>query len=140
MPNIEESIVPIKIAHLAEFVAAKKRISLQDALVYIYTNPMHRELYDERAKWWYLDTESLYIEFEKRRKATAKDVSFRAFEFYVFSVERYAAKHGMTSLQTMALFKRFGADLFILDNYDLLHTQDISFVLEDIEQFISKRK
>lgn len=43
----EENIIPIKIAHLAEYVARVKRISLDDALVYIYVNPMYERLYDE---------------------------------------------------------------------------------------------
>ena len=47
----EENIIPIKIAHLAEHVSKVKRISLDDALVYIYVNPMYKRLYDEKAKW-----------------------------------------------------------------------------------------
>ena len=49
----EEQIVPIKITRLAEYVSQRKRISLEDALVYIYSNPMYDRLYDEGAKWWY---------------------------------------------------------------------------------------
>ena len=30
----EENIVPVKISHLAEYVAVRKRISLDEALVY----------------------------------------------------------------------------------------------------------
>ena len=140
MSKIEDNIVPIKIAYLAEFVAEKKRISLQDALTYIYSNPMSEELYDERAKWWYLDTESLYNEFEKRRKTASKGVEFRAFEFYVYCLEQFAKRTGLTSLQVMALFDRYGADDYILDNYDLLHTQGIGLVLDDVEHFIDNRR
>jgi hypothetical protein len=46
----EESIIPIKIAQLAEYVSKTKRISLDDALVYIYINPMYERLYDEDAE------------------------------------------------------------------------------------------
>ena len=55
----EEQIVPIKISRLAEYVSQRKRISLEEALAYIYINPMYEELYDEGAKWWYLSTEAL---------------------------------------------------------------------------------
>lgn len=140
MSNIEEHIVPIKIAHLANLVAERKRISLQEALTFVYVNPMFPELYDEHSKWWYLDTESLYHVFEKRRKAESKGVSFTAFEFYVYCIERYASGHSLSSLQTMALFDCYGVDNYILDNFDLLHTQDITYVLGDIERFIQKRK
>ena len=63
----EEQIVPIKISRLAEYIAQRKHIFLDEALVYVYTNPMYDKLYDEGAKWWYLSTEALYDEFELRR-------------------------------------------------------------------------
>ena len=50
----EEQIVPIKISRLAEYIAQRKHIFLDEALVYVYTNPMYDKLYDEGAKWWYL--------------------------------------------------------------------------------------
>ena len=64
----EEQIVPIKISRLAEYVSQRKRISLEEALTYIYINPMYDDLYDEGAKWWYLSTEALYEEFESAKK------------------------------------------------------------------------
>ena len=60
MSAYEEQIVPIKISRLAEYVSQRKRISLDDALVYIYANPLYERLYDEGAKWWYLGTEALF--------------------------------------------------------------------------------
>ena len=58
MALYENSVIPVKIAHLAEYIAKTKRISLDDALVYIYINPRYERLYDENAKWWYLSTEA----------------------------------------------------------------------------------
>ena len=60
----EENIIPIKISHLAEHVSRVKRISLDDALVYIYVNPMYERLYDENAKWWYLSTEAAILQLK----------------------------------------------------------------------------
>ena len=34
----------------------------------------------------------------------------------------------------------YGADDYILDNYDLLHTQGIGLVLDDVEHFIDNRR
>ena len=42
----EEEIVPVKIANLAEYVSDRKRVSLDEALVYVYSNPMYESLYD----------------------------------------------------------------------------------------------
>ena len=136
----EEQIVPIKISRLAEYVAQRKHISLDDALVYIYINPMYESLYDEGAKWWYLSSEALYDEFEASRKAINIDVTREQFEFYTYCLEKYALAKGITGLQAFALFKRYEADEFLIDHYDLLHTQGTGYVMDEIDRIIQRRK
>ena len=136
----EEQIVPIKISRLAEYVSQRKRIALEDALVYIYSNPMYDRLYDEGAKWWYLSTEALYKEFESARKAESREISLEAFEFYTYCLEKYALAKGLTGLQTLALLKRYGADDYLIDHYDLLHTQGTGYVIDEVDLLIRSRK
>lgn len=136
----ENNIVPIKITHLAEYISKVKRISLDDALVYIYINPMYGRLYDEHAKWWYLSTEALYEEFEACRKRPNRDVSMAVFEFYAYCLENYATWKKMSGIRTWVQFKESGADEYIIKNYDLLHTQGIEYVMDDIHQFIERRR
>ena len=93
----EEQIVPIKISRLAEYVSQRKHISLEEALTYIYINPMYDNLYDEGAK-------------------------------------------GLTGLQALALMKRYDVDDFLLDHYDLLHTQGTGYVIDEIDHVIRRRK
>ena len=136
----EEQIVPIKLSRLAEYVADRKRISLDDALVYLYVNPMYDRLYDEGSKWWYLSTEALYDEFEAARKSEERIVKKEEFEFYTYSLEKYAQSKGLTGLQAFALLKRFGVDDFLIDHYDLLHTLGTGYVIDEIDRFIQRRK
>lgn len=136
----EENIIPIKISHLAEYVSKVKRISLDDALVYIYVNPMYEKLYDERAKWWYLSTEALYEEFELWRERTSDEVLKEEFEFYVYCLEKYALSKNMSGIRAWSLFKETRADDYIVRNYDLLHTQGTEYILDDIQRFINRRK
>lgn len=136
----EEQIVPIKISRLAEYVAQRKRISLEEALAYIYINPMYDNLYDEGAKWWYLSTEALYEEFESARKTDSRGVLSEEFEFYTYTLEKYALAKGLTGLQALAMLKRYGADDFLLDHYDLLHTQGTGYVIDEIDLLIKRRK
>ena len=136
----EDNIVPVKIASLAEYIAERKRISLDEALIYIYSNPMYKELYNEGARWWYLSSEALYDEFETRRKAQIIEVSREAFEFYVYTLEKYAISKGISGLQALALFKEYDADEFLLKHYDLLHTQGTGYVLDEVQRFIDRRK
>lgn len=136
----EDNIIPIKISHLAEYVSRMKRISLDDALVYIYVNPMYERLYDENAKWWYLSTEALYEEFEHRRNRQEKEVDKSVFEFYTYCLENYATRQQISGMRAWVLFKETGADEYVIVNYDLLHTQGIDYVLDDIQRFINRRK
>lgn len=136
----ENNIIPIKIAHLAEYVSQVKRISLDDALVYIYVNPMYERLYNEQARWWYLSTEALYEEFENCRNRQRRDVSKEIFEFYTYCVENYASRKRLTGMQAWLTFKETSADKYVIDNYDLLHTQGMDYILDDIQRFINRRK
>lgn len=136
----EEQIVPIKISRLAEYVSQRKRISLEEALAYIYINPMYDKLYDEGAKWWYLSTAALYDEFESARKDDCRFVKPEEFEFYTYTLEKYALAKGLTGLQALARLKRYGADDFLINHYDLLHTQGTGYVIDEIDRFIQRRK
>ena len=136
----EEQIVPIKISRLAEYVSQRKHISLEEALAYIYINPMYEKLYDEGAKWWYLSTEALYEEFESARRDDCWFVRPEEFQFYTYTLEKYALAKGLTGLQALALLKRYGADYYLLDHYDLLHTQGTGYVIDEIDRFIQRRK
>lgn len=136
----EEQIVPVKIARLAEFVSSRKRITLDDALVYIYSNPMYEQLYDEGAKWWYLGTEALYDEFEEARKSESRCVTMEEFDFFTYTLEKYAREKGLSGLQAFALLKRYGVDDYLIDHYDLLHTQGTGYVIDEIDRFIQMKK
>lgn len=140
MGKYEENIVPIKISKLAEYVSQRKRISLDEALIYIYSNPMYKELYNEGAKWWYLSSEALYEEFERARKNIVHEVSKVEFEFFTYMLEKYALSNGMGGLQALALFKEYDADEFLINNYDLLHTQGTGYVIDEINRFIQRRR
>lgn len=136
----EENIVPIKISRLAEYMAEKKRLTLDEALMCIYSNPMYKELYDEGAKWWYMSTADLYEEFELVNERTTREVSTESFEFLVYTLEKYSLSKGMDGLEALALLKRYDADLFLLRNYDLLHTQGTGYVIDEIDSYIKRRK
>ena len=140
MSTLEEQIIPIKIPQLAEYVSQRKQISLEEALVYVYINPMYRRLYDEKSKWWYLSTEALYDEFESARKNGRKVICKEAFEFYAYCIEKYAIEKGLTGLQVVALFKKYEVDDYLINHYDLLHTQGTSYVIDEIDRLIKARK
>jgi len=108
--------------------------------VYIYVNPMYERLFNENAKWWYLSTEALYEEFELRRSRRQVEVPKEVFEFYTYCLENYAIRKQITGMRAWVKFKESSADEYVIDNYDLLHTQGLEYVLDDIQRFINRRK
>lgn len=133
---MDNAIIPLKISQIAIFVAKKKHIPISAALSYIYDSPFYERLYDEKAKWWYLDTESLYQEIERARVQSQINVSDNVVTFLTFCIERYAQKHDISSLQSYALFRKHKVDDYLIKGYDVLHTQGEDTILNDIEIFL----
>ncbi|MDY4408146.1 MAG: DUF3791 domain-containing protein [Prevotella sp.] len=134
------SIIPLKISQLALLVSRRKHIPVSAALGYIYDSPFYAKLYNEDAKWWYFDTESLYRLLEQSRVEQGQAVTNNVVVFLSFCIERYAQRHRMTSLQAYALFRQYGVDQYLIDGFDMLHTQGEETILHDIELFITNHK
>lgn len=137
---MEASIIPLKLSKLAELVAIKKHIPISAALAYIYDSPFYEQLYDEEAKWWYLDTESLYRELERTKAQSKGNVSANVITFLTFCIERYAQKHHLTSLQSYALLRRHKAVDYLIEGFDVLHTQGENAILQDIEIYLQNHR
>lgn len=138
--KIEDSIVPIKIADFVSYIAKRKRMAVTDAMCYLYNSEMANNLYDENAKWWYLDNETLYGYMEQMRRDENGGLSARELQFIVFCVENYARQKHLSSLEVFALFRRSGMYRFLTDNYDVLHTQGDAYILDEITKYLKKRR
>ena len=57
--------------------------------------------------------------------------------FVAFCVESYKNKHGMTGDAVADLFDRNGISKYLSEHYDVLHTQSIHWILEEIEEKLS---
>ena len=134
------SIIPLKISQLALLVSQRKHIPMNVALGYIYDTPFYDKLYDEDAKWWYLDTESLYKLLEQSWLPNGRIIPNNVVVFLTFCMENYAKKHNMTSLEAYALFRHYHVDKYLVNGFDMLHTQGENAILQDIEIFIKNRK
>ena len=119
---MSSSIIPLKISRLALLVSRRKHIPVNAALGYIYDSPFYEKLYDEGAKWWYLDTDSLYRQLELSKSEKEHSVPNNVIVFLSFCLEHYAQQHDMTSLQAYALFRRYEVDAYLIKGFDMLHT------------------
>lgn len=137
--KIEQSIVPIKMSDLIGYISQRKKISLIDAICYFYDTPMAEKLYDENAKWWYLDNETLYSHIEQERKKQDENLSSKELQFIVFCIESYAHKNSLSSLQVYALFKSKDLIPFLKNNFEVLHTQGEDYILDEIKLYLKRR-
>ena len=137
---MSSSIIPLKISRLALLVSRRKHIPVNAALGYIYDSPFYEKLYDEGAKWWYLDTDSLYRQLELSKSEKEHSVPNNVIVFLSFCLEHYAQQHDMTSLQAYALFRRYEVDAYLIKGFDMLHTQGSETLLQDIDLFIRNHK
>ena len=138
--KIEYSMVPIKMADLASFIAAKKKMSISDAICYLYNSEFVTKLYDEKSKWWYLDNETLYNLMEQERHNDSIDFSSQKVQFVIFCIESYARKHHLSGLEVFVLFRKKGILTFLRNHFEVLHTQGDAYILEEIELFLKSRK
>lgn len=60
-------------------------------------------------------------------------------EFVSFSIENFKVKHSMKGKDVANLFKVSGALGFIINGYEMLHTQGREYVSEEIEIFLKNR-
>lgn len=138
--NIEQGIVPIKMADFIAYVALQKKLSFTDAMCYLYDSPMAEMLYDKKSKWWYLDNKTLFVQIECERKKQNVPLSSKQQQFIVFCIEVYARRQALSSLQTYALFKAKGLIPFLKNNFEILHTQGEEYILDEIKLYLKRRK
>lgn len=60
-------------------------------------------------------------------------------EFASFCIENFKVKHNMSGKDVANLFKKSGALKFIIEGYELLHTQGKEYIIEEIELFLNNR-
>ncbi|MCQ2275652.1 MAG: DUF3791 domain-containing protein [Bacteroidales bacterium] len=60
--------------------------------------------------------------------------------FVSFCVEQYKHAKQLTGGEAMALLDNYGVLDYLVENYEILHTQSHQWILEDIDEFIHIRQ
>ncbi|WP_343761705.1 DUF3791 domain-containing protein [Clostridium oceanicum] len=60
-------------------------------------------------------------------------------EFVSFCIENFKVKFQMKGRDVSVLFYESGITDFLIEDYDLLHTQGKEFILSEIELFLQNR-
>lgn len=59
--------------------------------------------------------------------------------FLSFCIEQYMNEKGISKNETMALFSEFEVLGYLAEHFEILHTQNHHWIIEDIEEYIKIR-
>lgn len=137
----EIAILPFKVLELAEIIAEKKRLSVDDALFYLYNSELYRDLSDPEQKLWYYSGTRLYDLLEEEKLYGKKQGFYKSeLQFLVFCVEQYRLRDNLPSAGVLAMFIKLGIDKFLRDNFEVLHSQGTEYILHEIDVYIKRRR
>lgn len=60
--------------------------------------------------------------------------------FLAFCIEQYKQRHHLNGEQSMQALNQYGVLEYLTECYEPLHTQSAQWIMEDIDEFIEKRK
>ena len=70
----------------------------------------------------------------KESKKHESDIAY----FLVFCIEQYAHRHCIPGEDAAEMIFRSGTSEYLTDNYDVLHTQSCQWLMEDVDERVSK--
>lgn len=60
--------------------------------------------------------------------------------FLAFCIEQYMNEKKLTQDEAMALLSEYGVLDYLMEHFEILHTQSRQWIIEDIDEFIKERK
>ncbi len=63
----------------------------------------------------------------------------KIIEFVSLCIETYKKKYEKSGQEILAIFDEYEVTEFLADGYDILHTQSIQYVMEEIEIYLKNR-
>ena len=140
--ELERAMLPFVMRELVDMVMKKKALPMEDALYHIYSSRLYQSLSDERVKLWYLSTPLLYETLEKEkakgRQAQSNDANILLFK--MFCIENFKESQNLSAEEALLLFSRYRVFDFLTENFEMLHTQDIDYIVDTIKTYINKKK
>ena len=132
---------PFVVKDLVGMVMSRKNMAFDDALFYLYSSDLYMKLLNDEAKMWYMSTVALYdiLEEEKRMKRRV-ELTEKILMFRVFCIESYCDLKDVYHEDALALFKQYDVFEFLDDTFEVLHTQDVVYIIETIARYIKSRR
>ncbi|MBO5721046.1 MAG: DUF3791 domain-containing protein [Bacteroidales bacterium] len=137
----EVAVLPFKVLELTEIISEKRRLSFDDALFYLYNSNLYHDLINPNLKLWYFSGYQLYDYLEEEKFNSRKTRLIKSeVQFLVFCIEQYRLRNNLPSANVLTLFKELKLDKFLMNNFEVLHSQSSEYILNEIDLFIKKHK
>ncbi|MGL4943349.1 MAG: DUF3791 domain-containing protein [Thermoguttaceae bacterium] len=138
--DIEEAILPFKISELVAYIGKKKKLSVVDSLQYLADTELYKKLHDRETKYWYESASLLYQAIQKEKKQQLKKVKKEHGLWICFCVENYQRLRKKEVEDVLFLFAKTNVYDFLIESYDVLHTQGRNYIIDEIEQYIQNQR
>lgn len=143
---MEDSLVrmmlPFKIQQLLETIIENNALSVKDAIQYLYSSKLYKQMSDEDSYLWQLSTANLYdmLYTEKSEAKKHENKSAPILLFLSFCIENFKEYKNISIEETLFLFSKYGVLGYLEDVFDMLHTQGKEYIMREIDEYINNRK
>lgn len=140
--NISKAMLPFKLQQLLDTIIEKKGLGIKDALQYLYSSDLYKQLSSESSYLWQLSTLNLYdlLKKEKRLKKQNQNKTSPILLFLTFCLENYKDHKNINAEETLFLFNKYNVLEYLEKVFDTLHTQSKEYIMTEIDNYITNRK
>ncbi|MDR2913173.1 MAG: DUF3791 domain-containing protein [Alistipes sp.] len=135
-------MLPFKVQRLLSTIIEKKGLDIEDALGYLYSSDTYRQLSSDSPYLRRLSTANLYdmLKKGKRKKKQTRNISSDTLLFISSCIENYKEHKRMGADEVLMLFKKYDVTDYLIQGFEVLHTQGKKYIMADIDRYIKNRE
>ena len=136
--NVGKAMLPFKAQQLLNTIIKKRGLCVEDAMHYLYSSSLYRQLSLESSYLWQLSTLHLYdlLKKEKRLKKQCQNNTKPLLLFFVFCLENYKSYKSISVEEALLLFNNYNVIDYLESVYDTLHSQGKGYIMSEIDSYI----
>jgi hypothetical protein len=140
--NVVKYLLPFKTQQLLNTIIEKRGLCVEDAVHYLYSSNVYKQLSEESSLLWQFSTLYLYdmLMSEKRLKKQRQNNTKPILLFVTFCIENYKEYKNISADETLFIFNKYEVIGYLEAVYDTLHTQGKDYIMSEIDGYIKNRK
>lgn len=140
--SLVREMLPYKVQQLLITIIENRELAFKDAIYYLYSSDLYKQMSLEDSYLWQLSTANLYdmLQTEKTEKRQKENNSASILLFLSFCIENYKFHKNLSAEEVLFLFAKYGVFDFLEEVYDDLHTQGKEYIMREIDEYINNRE